>query len=76
MKNSGNSKNFQLLKNDYNDFKNYCFFEFKDEKIIIKKFKNKNISYAILRYFNVVDASPSNKFDPISAFQKPECCME
>tara|TARA_B100001093_G_C26840195_1_gene1020185 strand:+ start:85 stop:1056 length:972 start_codon:yes stop_codon:yes gene_type:complete len=37
----------------------------KAEKIIIKKFKNKNISYAILRYFNVVGASPSNKFGPI-----------
>jgi hypothetical protein len=35
--NSENSKNFQLLKNDYNDLKNYVFFEFKDEKIIIKK---------------------------------------
>ena len=37
----------------------------KAEKLISKHFKKEKINYAILRYFNVVGASPSNLVGPI-----------
>ena len=43
----------------------YGFTKLKAEKIIIKQFKKLKIRYAILRFFNVVGASPSQKIGPL-----------
>ena len=43
----------------------YGFTKLKAEKIIIKKLKKLKIRYAILRFFNVVGASPSQKIGPL-----------
>ena len=44
----------------------YGITKLKAEKIIKKYFNNKKINYAILRYFNVVGASPSKKIGQIN----------
>ena len=43
----------------------YGITKLKAEKIIIKSLKKLKINYAILRYFNVVGASPSKKIGPL-----------
>jgi len=43
----------------------YGITKLKAEKIIIKNLKKFKINYAILRYFNVVGASPSKKIGPL-----------
>ena len=43
----------------------YGVTKLKAEKIIIKNLKKFKINYAILRYFNVVGASPSKKIGPL-----------
>ena len=43
----------------------YGITKLKAEKIIIKDLKKLKINYAILRYFNVVGASPSKKIGPL-----------
>ena len=44
----------------------YGLTKLKGEKLVKKYFKGKNKNYGILRYFNVVGASPSKKFGQIN----------
>ena len=44
----------------------YAYSKLKAEQLIKKNFKIKKINYGILRYFNVVGASPSKKIGQIS----------
>ena len=45
----------------------YAYTKHKSEKIIIKYAKRYNYNYAILRYFNIAGASPSNKIGEINS---------
>ena len=45
---------------------NYGYTKLKCEKLIEQHFNKKKINYCILRYFNVVGASPSNKIGQIN----------
>jgi len=45
----------------------YAYTKHKSEKIIIKYAKKYNYNYAILRYFNIAGASPSNKIGEINS---------
>ena len=45
----------------------YAYTKYKSEKIIIKYAKKYNYNYAILRYFNIAGASPSNKIGEINS---------
>tara|TARA_Y100000768_G_C23961435_1_gene675607 strand:- start:959 stop:1939 length:981 start_codon:yes stop_codon:yes gene_type:complete len=45
----------------------YAYTKYKSEKIIIKYAKKYNFYYAILRYFNIAGASPTNKIGEINS---------
>tara|TARA_B100002052_G_scaffold240396_1_gene224654 strand:- start:25 stop:1005 length:981 start_codon:yes stop_codon:yes gene_type:complete len=45
----------------------YAYTKYQSEKIIIKYAKKYNYNYAILRYFNIAGASPTNKIGEINS---------